>query len=167
MNSHLNRLRTLVLPFILGMFLSGCTTSPQPQNTNTRAQSNANGGANNIATLAGNNPPVGFVDEVKGEFKTGASITVLGWAADAEDGAPVKKVEVLIDSNVVAEASLGVDRPDVVKVTNRSDWQRAGWEVSVRLANVAPGLHKLTAVAYDSAGTKAALNGARNIEVVR
>src|SRR5438132_8939946 len=58
MNSHLNRLRTVVLPLILGMFLSGCATNPQPQNTNTRAQSNQNAGA---ATAPRGSAPEGWV----------------------------------------------------------------------------------------------------------
>jgi hypothetical protein len=169
MNSHLNRLRTLVLPLILGMFLSGCTTPPPPQNTNTGAQSNKS--ANTNAAPAGTNPnalanpPEGFVDEVNGELKTGGSITVVGWAADTEDGAPVKKVEVLLDNNVVAQATLGGDRVDVANTIGRQDWLRAGWAASVSLANVARGRHNLAAIAYDSAGNKGTLNGARDIQV--
>jgi Bacterial Ig domain len=169
MNRHLNRLGTVVLPLILGMFLSGCTTSPQSQNTNTRAQSNTS--ANTNATPAGTkpnalaNPPEGFVDEVNGKLKTGGSITVVGWAADTEDGAPVKKVEVLLDNNVVAQATLGGDRVDVANTIGRQEWLHAGWAASVSLANVAPGRHTIAAIAYDSAGNKGTLNAARDIQV--
>jgi hypothetical protein len=166
MNSYLKRLSTVVVSFILGIFLSGCTESPQPQNTNSRAQSNQSANA----TPAGTQPnvpgaPQGYLDAVHGEAKTGESITVIGWAADVEDGAPAKRVDVLLDNNVVAQATLGKERGDVAKVTGRPDWQRAGWEAAVSLANVSPGLHKIMAVAYDSTGTKGALNGARDIEV--
>jgi hypothetical protein len=169
MNSHVNRLRTVVLPLILGIFLSGCTTSPQPQNTNTRAQSNQNANANTAPAGANpnalTNPPEGFVDEVTGELKTGGSITVVGWAADTEDGAPVKKVEVLLDNNVVAQATLGSERADVAQALGRKDWLRAGWIATVSLDKISPGLHKITAIGYDSAGNKGTLNGARDIKV--
>lgn len=168
MNSHLNRLRTVVLPLILGMFLSGCTTSPQPQNTNMRAQSNQNANANATPAATQPNPPgapEGYLDDVQGEAKTGGSITVIGWAADVEDGAPVRKVEVLLDNSVIAQATLGKDRADVATTTLRPDWRRAGWEAVVSLANVSPGRHKITAIAYDSAGNKGTLNGAPQIEV--
>lgn len=169
MNSHLNRRLTIIFPLILGMFLSGCTTSPQPQNTNTRAQSNQSPNIN--ATPAGTQsnvnagPPEGFVDEVNGELKTGGSITVSGWATDVDDGAPVKKIEVLLDNNVVAQATLGSERADVAQAFGRQDWLRAGWVATISLDKITPGLHKITAIAYDSAGAKNTLNGARDIKV--
>ena len=167
MNSYLNRLRIVAVPFILSALLSGCTTTNQPQNTNTAAPSNKSANTNPPSAVQPHTPgaPEGYLDAVQGETKTGASITVMGWAADLEDGSPVKKVEVLLDNNVVAQATLGKERADVAKVTGRPGWQRSGWETIVSLANVAPGRHKLTAVAYDSSGNNAPLAGARDIDV--
>jgi hypothetical protein len=105
------------------------------------------------------------VDAVNGVAKTGGSIAIGGWAADAEDGAPVKKVEVLLDNNVVAEGTLGTERSDVVKISGRQDWLRAGWAATISLATVSPGVHKLSVVAYDSSGNRSTLNGARDIDV--
>src|SRR5690349_12058346 len=104
MNRHPNALLTVALSLILGMFLAACSTGPQPQNSNTSAQSNENANAN--ATHPGTQPlhpgaPEGWVDGIKGEAKTGGIITVIGWAADAQDGVPVKKLEVLLDDKVV------------------------------------------------------------------
>jgi hypothetical protein len=105
------------------------------------------------------------MDAVNGTAKAGGSIAIGGWAADPEDGAPVKKIEVLLDNNVVAEGTLGTERADVVKVSGRQDWLRAGWAATISLATVSPGHHKLSAMAYDSAGNRSTLNGSRDIEV--
>jgi hypothetical protein len=163
MTSHPNTLPTLALSLILGMFLAGCNTSPQPQNSNMSAQSNLN--SNSAPTGPHGTPPEGWMDAVNGTAKAGGSIAIGGWAADAEDGAPVKKVEVLLDNNVVAEGTLGTERADVVKVSGRQDWLRAGWAATISLATVSPGHHRLSALAYDSAGNKSTLNGSRDIEV--
>lgn len=157
----------MVILLIVSTLLSGCSTTPS-QNANLAKESNKNATPNSNSAAAHSNAkgaPEGFVDAVQGETKAGGSIIVMGWAADVEDGAPVKKVEVLIDNNVVTQATLGKDRVDVATVTGRSGWQRSGWEAIVSLANVAPGRHKLSVVAYDSAGTTATLTGGRDIDV--
>lgn len=169
MNSYINRFRIVLLPLILSALLSGCTTTNQPQNTNAGAQLNKNASTSPASSAAAQpdpkNPPVGYLDGVDGEIKTGGSIMVSGWAADNEDGAPVKKVEVLLDSKVVAQATLGKERGDVATTTGHLAWQRAGWDAVVSLANVSSGAHKLSAIAHDSAGNSATLNGTRDIKV--
>jgi len=163
MNRHPNALLTVALSLILGMFLAACSTGPQPQNSNTSAQSTPN--ANSASSNPHGSPPEGWMDAVNGTARTGGSIAIGGWAADAEDGAPVKKIEVLLDNNVVAEGTLGTERTDVVKVSGRQDWLRAGWAATISLATVSPGHHQLSAVAYDSAGNRTTLSGSRDIEV--
>ncbi len=170
MKVYLGLSRIAVLIFLAGLFLSGCSTTESPQNTNPSAQSNKNASGTATSTPAPQATtnaavPSGYIDDVQGEAKTGGSLLVSGWAADVTEGAPVKRLDVLIDNNVVAQATLGKERADVVKVSGRPDWRRSGWEATVSLANVAPGPHKITADSYNSKGAKSALSGARNIEV--
>ena len=113
-----------------------------------------------------NRPPLGWLGEVKGDPKVDGNIAVNGWAADLEDGAPVQKIEVLIDDRVVAIANpINLDRPDVVAAMHRDDYLRSGWGATVFLTGVVPGKRRISAVAYDSQGAKAELLGAREIEV--
>jgi hypothetical protein len=113
-----------------------------------------------------NTPPFGWLGEVNGTPKVGGELAVNGWAADGQDGAPVQKIEVTIDDRVVALANpLNLPRPDVVQVTHRQDFLNSGWGAVVRLTGVFPGKHRIAAVAYDSAGAKAELEGAREINV--
>jgi hypothetical protein len=114
-----------------------------------------------------NTPPIGWLGEVNGTPKVGGTIAVNGWAADEQDGAPVQKIEVTIDDRVVALAGpINLARTDVVQVTHRPDFLNSGWGADVRLTGVFPGKHRIAAVAYDSQGAKAELQGAREIEVL-
>jgi hypothetical protein len=80
------------------------------------------------------------------------SLSVVGWAADAEDGAPVSKVQILIDDVAVGDASLGGSRPDVATSLGSSAYMKSGWELEHNVGAMAPGAHNVTAVAHDSAG---------------
>ena len=122
--------------------------------------------ASSTPTAAKNTgPPTGWIDAVEGLPKVGGAVVVRGWAADPDDGAPVQKVEVRIDDSVVGVAgSLNGARPDVAAAYHRDNWTNSGWRAEVRLSVLA-GKHKMTAVAYDSAGAKAELLGSRDIEV--
>ena len=162
----LRRLTSVMLmPIALGIFLTGC--SPQPANTNTATVSNQNASPNAApaAKPGVNNAPFGWLDSVQGEAKTGNSLTLAGWAVDHEDGVPVTKIEVLLDDKVLSEATLGKERMDVAKSMGKPAWQNSGWVATVWLANVSSGAHKIAVVAYDSAGAKGTLNGARDIQV--
>ncbi len=54
-----------------------------------------------------NKPPRGGMIEVV-RYDNG-ELFVSGWAADEEDGAPVKKIEIFVDDKLVGEATLGIE----------------------------------------------------------
>ena len=123
-------------------------------------------------TVTSDNPPFGYIEPVTG-VATGTStviggglITMLGWAADIEDGAPVASVHVLLDGLPIGNATLGLSRPDVAAAYNRSDFTNSGWSFtgSVRAASL--GTHTITAVAYDSSGNESVLTGSYSITVI-
>jgi hypothetical protein len=154
------RLATPVLLTILLVCfaLGACSTNPQ-QGATPQPQPSAAKGKNTA-------PPIGWMDQMYGTPKVGGSISVRGWAADPDDGAPVQKIEVTIDDRVVALANpINLARPDVVSNMHRDDYLNSGWGAEVRLTGVFPGKHRLAAVAYDSQGTKAELAGAKEIDV--
>src|SRR4029078_7257177 len=86
-----------------------------------------------VITVTTNSPPDGYLDSALGPTNTstvpaGTVLTVKGWAADLEDGAPVTKVEVRIDGIVVGNATLGFARNDVATYYGRPAWTNSGWQ---------------------------------------
>ncbi len=96
----------------------------------------------------------------------GDNITVTGWAADYQDGAPVKQVQVLIDGKVAGNAVLGLARADVAKAYNNPAWTNSGWTFSYSSASLAVGTHTATAVATDSFALSTTLTNSRSFTVV-
>jgi RHS repeat-associated protein len=111
--------------------------------------------------VSGGSPPSDYIDFAKNNGNGGSSIPqggiifAGGWAIDNEDGAPVAKVEVLLDGNVIGLATLGRSRPDVAAAYNRPDFTNSGWDFTGSIGFVAPGTHMITALAYDSSGNSA------------
>src|SRR5206468_2291813 len=76
--------------------------------------------ASTTVTVASDTPPFGWVDSAVNS-KDGSTtipqyttVSVKGWAADKEDGAPVTRVQVFLDgSTLLGNAALGGSRPDV------------------------------------------------------
>jgi len=93
-----------------------------------------------------NDAPVGFYDVAK--YEKGV-FTGIGWSADKEDGAPLKKVLVYVDGELAGEAEVQIDRPDVAKTFNNDKWLRSGWTMSVKIP-LSKGPHSTMALSYDS-----------------
>lgn len=91
----------------------------------------------------------------------GAMLDVAGWAADDRTGAPVQKVEVLLNDRVVAAAQLGLVRKDVAQTLHRNDFLRSGWSARIDLRKYLPGTYRLTARASNARGESGALAIAR------
>ncbi len=92
-----------------------------------------------------NVPPLCFYDLAlyeKGGF------TAIGWAADKEDGAPLKKIIVYVDGKAVGEAKYYTDRSDVVSMYKNERWLKSGWRVSIKIP-LEKGPHTSMALAYD------------------
>lgn len=107
----------------------------------------------------------GWIEGVVGEPVAGSKLVVGGWAADRVAGAPVAKVEVLLDGKPVATANLGVARADVAKTIGRDGYAKSGWNAVLDLTGVSPGKHELTAVAYGKDGARQPLSGTASIDV--
>lgn len=101
-----------------------------------------------------NTPPTGFLDGVRYE---NGFFYASGWAADKEDGSPIKEVQVFVDNKIVGKAKLGIDRPGVATVMKNPKWDRSGWEISVKLP-LDKGSHTSYAVAVNKRDAKARLN---------
>jgi hypothetical protein len=102
-------------------------------------------------------PPIGLIERAY-DLRTGLttvaqsdSLRVSGWAMDPQDGAPVSKVQILIDGNVAGNASLGIARPVIATlfpyIPNNLD---SGWTFTMPASGLTLGNHTITAVAYDS-----------------
>jgi hypothetical protein len=75
--------------------------------------------------------------------------TGIGWAADKEDGAPLKKIIVYVDGKAVGEAKYYADRSDVVTMYKNERWLKSGWRVVEKIP-LEKGPHSSMALAYDS-----------------
>ncbi len=95
----------------------------------------------------------------------GDNISVGGWAADLEDGAPVKQVQVFIDGSAVGLATLGIARPDVAAAYSRPAWLNSGWSFTYSSSTLATGTHTITAIATDLASATTTLSTAKTITV--
>jgi hypothetical protein len=95
---------------------------------------------------APNEAPTGFYDAAN--YENGV-FTAVGWSADKEDGAPLKRVMVYVDGKAVGEAKFILDRPDVAVAYKDSRWLKSGWQVSARIP-LSRGPHTSLAISYDN-----------------
>jgi hypothetical protein len=108
----------------------------------------------------------GWIEGIVGAPVVGGQIVVGGWAGDRAKGAPVAKVEVLLDGKPEAVATTNLPRADVAKVVGRLDYAQSGWNAVLNLDDVEAGPHTVSAVAYDAEGNQKALQGGKTIQVV-
>lgn len=99
-----------------------------------------------------NQPPTGVCDYSQGNVPRGANLQGSGWAADHEMGAPVSRVDILVNGNDVGDASLGGYRPDVASFHGRSDFTYSGWSFSWNTSGLSAGTHSLEFRAWDNQG---------------
>jgi hypothetical protein len=103
-----------------------------------------------ISDAGGQSPVIGGVDGLSGNVRKGGRVLVVGWAVDLQFGAPVTRVDVILDGKVSVQAELGDKRPDVARTLNRGDVALAGWVATFDLANVEPGDHTISVLVYDT-----------------
>ncbi|MGH7996500.1 MAG: hypothetical protein ACREFX_09130 [Opitutaceae bacterium] len=118
--------------------------------------------------------PVGAFDTVSpASLAAGAELAGSGWAADAQMGAPLSSVQVLIDGG--SEGSFtavpGGSRPDVqaANITwgawSPKDLTDSGWSFEWTVPELAPGVHTATAVATDAVYNVSATLGTQSFVV--
>jgi hypothetical protein len=138
---------------VAALFLTGCDTAtetpaaPIVPTILARVATAEPGAGQPVPELI---PVIGGVDGVGGTLTTGGQALVVGWAVDVRFGAPVTRVEVVLDGTTTFPAVLGDDRPDVASALNRGDARYAGWVSTIDLTGVAPGKHTLTVLVYDT-----------------
>ncbi len=97
-----------------------------------------------VGISARSKPPiVGFVGSVNGSrrpvLRSEQTVVVKGWAADRVRGAPVKRVEIIVNGEVIGSTSDFFERPDVVWRMNRPDFKRSGWAIKGKLPQLEVG----------------------------
>jgi hypothetical protein len=114
------------------------------------------GTANFTVATTSQGPPVGRLGSAT-DARTGAAgvaqadnLLVTGWAADPQDGAPVTRVQILIDGTPVGNATLGIARPDIEAAFNNPAYLNSGWTFTVAASGLSLGTHTVSTVAYDS-----------------
>lgn len=102
----------------------------------------------------------------------GATIQAQGWAGETSNTAScassISRVDVLLDGNFLGQAQLGISRTDVATKNANSSCSTSGWKFVGPITNVDPGMHVLTARAFDPSGGSVLLSpdGATPIEIL-
>ncbi|MDP3072698.1 MAG: hypothetical protein Q8N18_20555 [Opitutaceae bacterium] len=118
--------------------------------------------------------PVGSFDAISATSVTqGQTVTGSGWAADAQLGAPLSSVTLLVDGGASGSitASLNGYRPDVQSAnTSFGQWSPrditySGWSFSLSTSSLAAGAHTITAIANDSTYAVSANLGSKSFSV--
>lgn len=112
-----------------------------------------------------NQPPFGFTDipDGRGVYNVSGAFPVSGWAADT-DG--IRRIEVLIDNQIVQGAVHGDPRPDVgATFPDFTGALYSGWIANVDTTRYTNGIHTLTVRAVDTEGMENTI-GHRTIQVI-
>jgi hypothetical protein len=141
--NHLRLFRAACVLLVLALSLAAAAAA--------QAQALPGGQWSPAAGAAGDNTLVGFVDQPTSgaSIAAGASFTVSGWVVDttAEGWAGVDGVQVLLGSTVLAQAAVGISRPDVANVLANPFFASSGFNAVVGTA-LPGGAQTLTIVAH-------------------
>jgi hypothetical protein len=110
-------------------------------------------------------PVLGGIDGISGDLRKGGSMRVIGWAVDSQYGAPVARVDVVLDDLLAVEAKLGDRRPEIARQLNRADADYSGWTATIDLARVEPGRHVVKAFVYDTRQNAYVLPVSQTVEI--
>ncbi len=102
------------------------------------------------------NAPQGVLDAAA-LTNEGTVVKGNGWAADAQDNAPVTRVEIKLDGTLLGNARLNLSRPDVAATFGNDLWTNSGFDFSFTIPAIV-GQHTVTATAFDSNGNFNVLN---------
>jgi hypothetical protein len=101
------------------------------------------------AIAAGNQAPLGAIEEPADGQRVGLTFKVVGWAGDDRG---IRMIRVSIDGRLAAVGSFTLNRPDVTKAYAhlRHGTDRHGWETTIDMS--APGSYALSVQAVDTDG---------------
>jgi hypothetical protein len=140
---HLKTLRAALFLLMLASSL--------PMAASAQAQPLPGGDWSPAAGAAGDNTLVGFIDQPASgaPIAAGASFTVSGWVVDtsADGWAGVDGVQVVLGSNVLAQAAVALPRPDVGNALGNPFFAASGFNAVVGTA-LPGGTQTLTVVAH-------------------
>lgn len=94
------------------------------------------------------------LDFTSGRFVPGGFEFLSSWAADSRLGAPVARMDVLLDGSIRGDVQLSGHRPDVARHFRRADYLWSGWTATVSLKDVDAGSHSIEVIAYSRSGEK-------------
>ena len=124
-----------------------------------------------INVVAASKPPAGALDLAVDDHTATSIVSqadklyTQGWAADFQTNGPVASVEITVDGQPFAAATLGVARADVASYYNNPSWSNTGYVSDVSAATLALGPHTVSAYATDHTGLVTNF-GTYNITVV-
>ena len=84
----------------------------------------------------------------------GDAWSLTGWAVQTRGDLPISRVDLVLDGAPVAQASLGLERPDVEERFGIPRFRASGWRLEFPAAAVALGEHEVRVVASDRADHK-------------
>jgi hypothetical protein len=112
-------------------------------------------------SIPADQPTVGFLNKVDGKaeitVRAGGQVEVSGWAACSNAASPLSKVQILVDKQPKATATLSLPRPDVAAAYGRPDFAQSGWKASVDAQDITVGSHQITAQATCAQGESGVL----------
>lgn len=108
-----------------------------------------------LCTFAQSAPGTGYIEAVNLDRKN-REITVTGWAGPTKNNVFTTNLIVRIAEHEVYRGRMErMERPGVVKHTERSDWLSSGFRVRIALPDtISPGSHSLTARMHLGDGTE-------------
>lgn len=118
--------------------------------------------ANQVADRFGE----GAVDVIKQE---GNKVIAQGWAGPAKPSEQIASISVWLSGQKVYDSQFErYERPDVQKVTNRSDWLRSGWRLNFSLPDeLKTGDYKVEIVAKIDTGKEILLSVNNNSKILK
>ncbi|WP_049870477.1 DUF7657 domain-containing protein [Pseudomonas cremoricolorata] len=100
---------------------------------------------------AASNAGTGYVDSVK---VADNKLTLQGWAGAAAPAQQIVAMRITLGNRQIYQGPFErMQRPDVAKSTQRSDWLRSGWRISIPISDdMAPGNQPILVTAIPDAG---------------
>lgn len=84
----------------------------------------------------------------KGSFRVvapaGAALTLHGWAFDKPASKAASGIAALVDDELVARGTIGLERPDVARVWGNPALARSGFALTIPADDLMPGRHRVT-----------------------
>jgi MoaA/NifB/PqqE/SkfB family radical SAM enzyme len=102
-------------------------------------------------------PIFGHSDQARIIARGGDRISVSGWAASRDQGAPLREVRMILDGREIGVFRDFSERPDVAATYGRADLLRCGWRGMLNLPALSNGDHNLVPEAYDAQGNLSVL----------